>query len=89
MDLFTPKLSPKEFGIRLARFQMTDEYEKEHPDVFKQMSEAMAADSQWEIQTRAEHLCVHDTYDCLSEIQVPTLVVSGKGDKIIPAFIPE
>lgn len=87
MDLFNivkaQKLSPEEYGIRLARLQMTDEYEKEHPDVFKQMSEAIANDSQRLIQTRAEHLCVHDTYDRLPEIQIPTLVISGNGDKII------
>ncbi len=87
MDLFNiekaQKLSPEEYGIRLARWQTTDEYEKEHPDVFKQMSEAIANDSQRLIQTRAEHLCTHDTYDRLPEIQIPTLVVAGKRDKII------
>ena len=77
-------MTPEEFGIRLARLQMTDEYEKEHPDVFKQMSEAISSDAQRWIQTLAEQRFFHDTYDRLPEIQIPTLVIAGNGDKAVP-----
>ena len=88
IDIFdiekTSKMSPEEFGVKVARAQMTDEYEKEHPDVFKQMSEAISSDAQRWIQTLAEQIFFHDTYDRLPEIQIPTLVIAGNGDKLVP-----
>ena len=81
----TRKMTPEEFGIKITRLQMTEDYENNHPALFKQMSEAIASDSQRWIQTLAEQTQVpHDTYDRLPDIHLPTLVIAGNADKMIP-----
>ena len=76
----------KEMLIELATISVTDKYKEANPEfvniIINSIGNDSSTDHVWRryIEAQAEH----DVCDRLHEIQVPTLIVSGDSDEVIP-----
>lgn len=81
------KMTPEELGEETLHLCVTDEYIKKHPEVAKRLKEAMMKQSLpvHGALRQAEAVKGHSTYERLTEIKVPTLILVGDKDSAIPA----
>jgi 3-oxoadipate enol-lactonase len=86
-DMFrVSKLTPQEFITESVRLGYTQDFLHKNPGLVQQTTAAMTehpipADV-WIHYVQA--LMNHDTFDYLSEIKAPTLVIHGDGDRCVP-----
>ena len=80
------QLPPKEASEALLRWFITEEFIERNPFVFQQLV-GFAGEHPADPASLAKHteaIASHDTYDRLPEIAVPTLVLAGDADRVIP-----
>lgn len=80
------QLPPREATEAFLRWFITEEFIDKNPHVFEQLV-AFALEHPAEPFGLAKHgeaIANHDTYDRLSTITAPTLVIGGDADKVIP-----
>ncbi len=80
------QLPPKEATEALLRCFITEEFINKNPFVFQQLV-GFALEHPVDLGGFAKHtgaIASHDTYDRLPDIRVPTLVLAGDADTIIP-----
>ncbi|OPY78235.1 MAG: 2-hydroxy-6-oxo-6-phenylhexa-2,4-dienoate hydrolase [Syntrophorhabdus sp. PtaU1.Bin058] len=70
----------------MLRWFMTEEFIDKNPDIFRQIFTFMVKHPPVHIglSMHAQAVATHDTYDRLPEITVPTLVLAGDADRVIP-----
>ena len=80
-------LSPKAAAEAMLRLFITDEFISENPDFFQQLVAFTVEHSfsQTSLQKHTQAITNHNTYDRLPGITVPTLILAGGADRIIPA----
>jgi pimeloyl-ACP methyl ester carboxylesterase len=81
-----PGLPPDKIMAELLRIFVCDDFYENHPDLIQQILENMTkypttAHGQ---KRQFGSIQTHNTYERLPEIKVPTLVIAGDADKIIP-----
>jgi len=78
--------TPEESTEALLRACVTQEYIDKNPDAFQQLVAFTVAHPfpQDSLAKHASAVTTHDAYDRLPEIRVPTLVLAGDSDRIIP-----
>ena len=81
------QLTPEEMIKETMPFLCSQEFIDNNPDVIKQFTEnSMEYVTPLQSYSRqAEAIMGHDTYDRLPDIKVPTLVITGDADRIVPA----
>jgi len=81
------RLTPEEMIKETIPFLCSQEFIDNNPDIIKQFTEkSMEYVTPLQSYTRqAEAIMGHDTYDRLPDIKVPTLVITGDADRIVPA----
>jgi pimeloyl-ACP methyl ester carboxylesterase len=80
------QLPPREATEALLRWFITGEFIERNPKFFQQLV-AFALEHPIDPDCLAKHtdaIKEHDTYDRLPEIMVPTLVLAGDADRVIP-----
>ena len=80
------QMPPKEATEALLRCFITEEFVEKNPKLFQQLV-AFALEHPIDPGSLAKHADAikrHDTYDRLPEITVPTLVIAGDADRVIP-----
>jgi pimeloyl-ACP methyl ester carboxylesterase len=80
------KSTPEEAAEALLRVCVTREYIDKNPDAFQKLvaftvAHPMVHDG---LTKHTQAVATHDTYDRLPEIRVPTLVLAGDSDRIMP-----
>jgi len=78
--------TPEERTRTLVRFNFSQEFARSNPDVIERYIglNIKHYPPPHAFNRRAEAIIMHDTYDRLPEISVPTLVIAGNGDEICP-----
>ncbi len=81
------RLTPEEIIKETMPFLCSQAFIDNTPDVIRQFTEnSMEYVTPLQSYTRqAEAIMGHDTYDRLPDIKVPTLVITGDADRIVPA----
>ncbi len=81
------RLTPEEMIKETMPFLCSQEFIDNNPDVIRQFTKnSMEYVTPLHTYTRqAEAIMGHDTYDLLPDIKVPTLVIAGDADRIVPA----
>jgi pimeloyl-ACP methyl ester carboxylesterase len=81
----TESLSPEERGRALAEVAFTKGYIEQHPGLIPALVEARRRRplDPVALAHRLKAAYAHDTYDRLSHIACPTLVITGKDDALI------
>jgi pimeloyl-ACP methyl ester carboxylesterase len=80
------QLPPKDATEAVLRCFITDEFIEKNPKFFQQLV-SFALEHPIDPGSLSKHTDAikrHDTYDRLSEIKVPTLVLAGDADRVIP-----
>jgi len=80
------EMGPEQFVRQLMPFLFSQEFSDRHPDI---VDETVAKQVEYPILLhglvrQGEAIMGHDTYDRLSEIRLPTLVIAGDNDGLIP-----
>lgn len=81
-----PKLTPEEGTREMLRLCMSQEFIDKNPDLIKQIVAKMLEHPAppHGMMRQLQAIMGHDTYERLPEIKVPTLVISGDADRLIP-----
>jgi len=79
-------LPPKEVARVSAALTFSNSFIENHPDLVREwiMKGAVSPPSPQGFKRQAEAIASFDSYDRLTQINVPTLVLAGTGDRILP-----
>jgi pimeloyl-ACP methyl ester carboxylesterase len=80
------KLSPKAAAEAMLRLFVTEEFIAEKPDLFQRLL-AFSIEHPIDPRSLQKHIQVaesHNTYDRLSKITAPTLILAGDADRVVP-----
>jgi 3-oxoadipate enol-lactonase len=80
------EMAPEQFVRQLMPFLFSKQFSDRHPDI---VDETIAKQLEYPILLhglvrQGEAIMGHDTYDRLSQIRLPTLVIAGDNDGLIP-----
>ena len=80
------KMTPEEFVRQLIPFLFSQEFIGNNPDIVeKRVAKGLEYPPPLYVFTRqAEAILGHDTYELLPKIKLPTLVIAGDNDRLIP-----
>lgn len=80
------KMTPEEFVRQLMPFCFSQEFIEKNPDIVdKRVAKQLEYPTPAHGATRqAEAIMGHDTYELLPKIKLPTLVIDGDSDRLIP-----
>jgi len=81
-----PKLTPEEGTREIMHLCLSQEFIDKNPDLIEQMVAKMMEHPAppHGMMRQGEAIMGHDTYERLPEIKVPTLVIAGDADRLIP-----
>jgi pimeloyl-ACP methyl ester carboxylesterase len=84
--MFDPKGTPEERAMRLLPFVFSQEFISNNMDVIQQFGLLYLKNypPPHVFKRQQEAMNMLDTYDRLPEIRVPTLVITGEADQIVP-----
>jgi 3-oxoadipate enol-lactonase len=80
------KLTPEEATETMLRWFVTEEFINKNPSLFQQLIAFMVEHPlvHGDLPKHTQAIATHDTYERLPEIRVPTLIIAGDADRIIP-----
>jgi pimeloyl-ACP methyl ester carboxylesterase len=80
------RITPEQAAREMFDFTCTKEFIEDNPDVVEKYiatTVAYAAPS-YSLKRQAEAILTHDTYERLPQIEMPTLVIAGGEDMLVP-----
>lgn len=85
VDLFRGTMQKKLDLARTAKFLVSDEYYREHPQAFHEWLRTAGRPNPRTILTQVLAIASYEATSRLARISVPTLVITGDADKLVPA----
>ncbi len=80
------RLAPDEIAREMWTYTCTEAFRRAHPEIGEEYARitAMFPAPQHGLQRQGDAIATHDTWDRLPAINVPTLVIAGADDRLVP-----
>ena len=80
------RLTPEQMAREMFDYTCTKEFIKNNPGIVEKYIATTVeyAAPQYSLKRQAEAMLSHDTYDRLPQIKIPTLVIAGGDDRLVP-----